>query len=312
MALSALEVIYNEALGEIGAAEIEDSAASRALPPNLICVKYYDQARDEVLSCHPWNEAMTQVIVLEDTTEPIFGYDARYSKPSGALRIISTDDSNGADTRNNASNVFPWEIQGDFIFSDAGEAPQTWSTDTNYNINEYVSTTPTNYVVGNAYIDGQFVKNTTLVYEVLNDYTASSIAADILAGNLGAGVQATTGSYLVAGTYTSSSAILTDIANGDLTPAGAGARIVFITYVNQLTDTTKYSSKLRQAIVMKLAIKIVVGLVNDRGMKSELINEFEQLTIRNARSNDAMQMKPKPIFNSGWVRSRSSGTYGWR
>lgn len=310
MALSALEVLYNEALGEVGAAEIEDSAPSRALPPNQICVKYYEQARDEVLSCHPWNEAMVQVIILEDTTEPTFGYDARYSLPSGQLRIISVDSSTGADVRNNASNVFPWEIQGDYIFSDAGQQPQTWATATNYNTNEYVSTTPVTFVSGTAYIDGQYVKSSTLVYEVLNDYTATTIAADITAGNLGAGKVATTGTYLVAGTYTSSSAILTDIANGDLTPAGAGARIVYVEYVQQLTDTSKYSSKLRQAIVMKLAIKIVVGLVNDRGMKADLINEFEQLTIRNARSFDAMQMKPKPIFSSGWVRSRWSGMYG--
>lgn len=311
MALSAEEVLYNEALGEIGAAEIEDSAASRALKPNLICVKYYDQARDEVLSCHPWNEAMVQVISLQDTTEPVFGYNARYSLPSTSIRVISVDDSNGADTRNNASNIFPWEIQGDYILSDAGQSPQTWAANTNYNANEYVSTTPTTYTAGSAYIDGQYVKSSTLIYEVLNDYTATTIAADISAGNLGAGKVANTGTYLVANTYTSSSAILTDVAAGNLTPAGAGARIVFITYVQQLTDTTKYSSKLRQAIVMKLAIKIVVGLTNDRNMKSELINEFEQLTIRNARSNDAMQGKPKPIFNSQWIRSRTSGTYGY-
>ncbi len=311
MALSALEVIYNEALGNVGAAEIEDSSASRALPPNQICVKYYEQARDEVLSCHPWNEAMVQVIILENATEPISGYDARYSLPSSSLRIISVDDSAGADVRWNRSNVFPWEIQGEFILSNAGEAPQTWSTNTNYNTNEYVSTTPVTFATGTSYIDGQYVKSGTLIYEVLSDYTSTTIAADITAGNLGAGVVATTGSYLVVATYTSSSAILTDIANGDLTPAGAGARIVFVTYVQQLTDTTKYSSKLRQAIVMKLAIKIIVGLQNDPKGKADLINEFRQLTIRDARSNDAMQGKPKPIFSSSWVRSRWSGVYGW-
>ncbi len=310
MALSALEVIYNEALGNVGAAEIEDTTASRLLPPNLICVKYYDQARDEVLSCHPWNETMVRVIILEDTTEPVFGYDARYSLPSDSLRILSVDDSIGADTRNNASNVFPWEIQGVFILSDAGQSPQTWTVTTNYNTGEYVSTTPVTWATGTAYIDGQFVKSGTLVYEVLANHTSDTIANDILSSDLGAGKVATTGTYLVAGTYTSSSAILTDVANGDLTPAGAGARIVFVSYVQQLTDTTKYSSKLRQAIVMKLAIKIIVGLTNDLKGKADLINEFEQLTIRKARSNDAMQMKPKPIFSSSWTRSRQSGIYG--
>ena len=252
---------------------------------------------------------MARVIILEDTTEPAFGYDARFALPSDAIRIVSADDSLGADQRNNASAVYPWEVQGDYILADAGETPQTWDSNTNYNSGEYVSTNPVTYTAGASYIDGQYVKSGTLTYEVLNDYTAVDITTDIGAGNLGAGVQANTGSYLVASTYTSSSSILTDIAAGNLTPAGAGAKIIFVTYVKQLTDTTKFSPRLLDAIATKLAIKIITGLHNDLKGRAELINEFERLVMPQARSVDSMQRTPPPMFNSQWVRSRSQGTF---
>jgi hypothetical protein len=299
--------IWNNALGKIGEEGIDETKTSQK--QYVYCNRFYAVARDETMVSHLWNEAMSRVIILEDTTEPVFGYDARFSLPSDAIRIVSVDDSLGADQRNNHSAVHPWEVEGDYILSDAGESPQTWSTATNYNTNEYVSATPVTYTSGSSYIDGQYVKSGTLTYEVLNDYTSVDISTDITAGNLGAGVEANIGSYLVVSTYTSSSSILTDIANGDLTPAGAGAKIAFVTYVKQLTDTTKFSPRLIDAVATKLAIKIITGLHNDTKGKSDLINEFEALVMPQARSIDSMQRTPLPMFNSQWVRSRSQGTF---
>jgi hypothetical protein len=308
MALTAEQELWNLALGKIGEQEVTETGTSEK--QYIYCNRFYSIARDEVMIGHLWNEAMSRTILLEDTTEPIFGYDARYSVPSDYLRIVSVDNSTGAERRNNFSGVFPWEVQGQYILADAGESPQTWAVTTNYNANEYVSTTPVTYSAGSSYIDGQYVKSGTLVYEVLVDYTASSISADITAGNLGAGKVATTGSYLVANTYTSSSSILTDITAGNLTPAGADAKIVFVTYVTKLTDTTKFSPRLKDAIVTKLAIKIITGLTNDTKGKIDLINEFERIVMPQARSVDAMQGTPKAVIGSSeWIRSRTQGTY---
>lgn len=302
-------VIWNKALGKLGDEVV--TASDTSLKQYQYCDRFYDSARDEVMVSHLWNEAMTRVILLEDTTRPSFGYDVRFAVPSDALRIVSVDDSLGADQRNNASGVHPWEVEAGYILSDAGETPQTWSTTTNYNAGEYVSTTPVTYATGTAYIDGQYVKSSTLVYEVLAGYTSDTIANDITAGNLGTGKVANTGTYLVASTYTSTSAILTDIAAGNLTPAGAGSTIGYITYVKQLTDTTKFSPLLEDTIACKLAIKIVTGLHNDPKAKVDLINEFERLTMPQARSVDGMQGTPKPIMNSQWIRSRTQGGYTW-
>jgi hypothetical protein len=260
---------------------------------------------------HLWNEAMVDDIILQDDTDPLFGYDNRFARPSDLLRVVSVDDSLGSDPRNNAAGIFPWEVQGDYIHSDAGERPQTWADTIKYNANSYVSATPANYTSGNAYVDGQYVKSSTLVYEVLNDYTATNLADDITAGNLGAGVTGNVGTWLVVATYTSSSAITTDISAGDLTPAGVDKNIAFVRYVKQLTDTTKFTPKLENAIATKLAMKIAIGLTGDSKMKIDLINEFERLVMPSARSVDGAQGKPRPTSNSSWLRSRQTGTQAW-
>jgi hypothetical protein len=260
---------------------------------------------------HLWNEAMVNDIILQDGTDPLFGYDKRFTRPTDLLRAVSVDDSLGSDPRNNAAGIFPWEVQGDFIHSDAGEVPPTWADTIKYNANSYVAATPANYTSGNTYVDGQYVKSGTLVYEVLTNYTADTVANDITAGDLGAGVTGNVGTWLVVSTYTSSSLITTDITNGNLTPTGVDSNIVFVRYVKQLTDTTKFTPKLKNAIATKLAIKIVISLTGDPKAKVDLINEFERLVMPSARSVDGAQGKPRPTSNSSWIRSRQQGTQTW-
>lgn len=307
MALSGQELIFNLALGYIGEYNVEEGATTT--PQYLLCNRFYDQARDEVLVSHLWNEAMVRVIITQDAADPVFGYDRRYPKPSAALRIVSVDDSLGSDQRNKAQGVKEWEVEGEYILSNAGETPQTWATTTDYIDGEYVSVTPDTWVAATSYIDGQYIKSGTLIYEVLVDHTSSTIAADITSGNLAAGITGSTVSYEVLVTHTSDT-VVADITAGNISASGdkIDHRIVYVTYVTQLTDTTKYSPKLKQAIAMKLAIKIITGLTNDTRGKVDLINEFERLTMPKARSVDAMQGKPKPIFSSEWIRSRTAGT----
>lgn len=263
MALTAEETIYNLALGTIGEYEVEEGATTTK--HYGLCSRFYAQARDEVLISHLWNEAMVRVEIVQDVTNPIFGYDRRYSKPTGALRIVSVDDDLGADQRNKAQGIDAWEVEGDYILSNAGLTPPIWVTDTDY-------------------IDGQFFSYNSTTYEVLVTHTSDTTGA------------------------TAAAQIAVDVAAGNIESKGGDYRIVYVTYVDQLTDSTKWSSKLKQAVVMKLAIKIITGLTNDTKGKIDLINEFEKLTMPKARSIDAMQGTPKPIFSSEWIRSRQSGT----
>lgn len=257
MALSGEEQIYNLSLGHVGEYKVEDTPASRLLKQNLLCIRYYDQARDLTLASHPWNEAKKRVIIAQDSDNPIFGYDRQYSTPSDFLRILSVNGSLGADRRLNAEGVDAWEVENEKILANAGEVPPIWKTST-------------------AYIDGQFFTDDSITYEVLVSHTSDTIVADL--------------------------------ASDNIVSAGGDYRIVYIEYIWQLTDTTKFKPNLKEAISVQLAIKIVTGLTNDTKGKVDLINEFERLTMPKARSVDGMQGKPKPIFSSEWLRSRTAGT----
>lgn len=309
MALTSEQIIWNQSLGMIGEEQIDETKTSQK--QYVLCDRFYDIARDEVMVSHPWNEAMVSDIILNDSTDPLFGYGKRYAEPSDSLRIISVDDSLGADPRNNAAGIFPWEVEQGFILSDAGEIPPTWATGIKYNANSFVSATPDNYTSGNTYVDGQYVKSGTLIHEVLTNYTADTVANDITAGDLGAGVTGNVGTWLVVSTYTSGTLITDDITAGNLTPSGVDSHIVFVRYVFQLTDTAKFSPKLKEAIATKLAIKVSIPLKADPKTKIDLINEFERLILPSARSIDGAQGKPRSTSNSAWLRSRQSGTQIW-
>ncbi len=308
MALSGQEVIHNLALGHVGDTEVADTAPSRALKQNLLCIRYYDQARDLTLRSHPWNEAKKRVIIAQDDDDAIFGYDRRYTLPEDALRVLSVNDSLGADRKNRADGVHDWEVEDGKILANAGEIPQTWTTSTKYIAGEYVSTTAETWATSTAYVIGQYVTDGTTTYEVLVAHTSDTIANDVTSGNLDTGVTGTTGSYSVPTTYTSGATVLADINSSNLTAVGSVARIIFVEYIQQLTDTTKFSTNLKEAIGEQLAIKIITALTNDTKGKVDLINKFERLTMPKARSVDGAEGKPKPIFNSEWIRARTSGT----
>ncbi len=306
MALTSEQLIWNLALGHVGEYQVTGTTPSDEKQYEL-CDRYYDQSRDLALKSHPWNEAKKRVIIAQDADEPIFGYDRKYTKPTDALRILSVNDSIGSDQRNRADAVKAWEVEGDVILSNAGETPQTWATSTKYVDGEFVSTSPRTWVTGTSFIDGEFLTDGTSVYEVLVDHTSDTIANDVTAGNLGSGVVAGAATYEVATTHTSDT-VLADLTSTYLTPIGADYRIVFVEYIWKLTDTTKFSAPLKEAIGEQLAIKIITGLTNDTRGKIDLINKFEKLTLPKARSVDGAEMTPKPIFNSEWIRSRTAGT----
>ncbi len=307
MALTGEETIYNLALGHIGDFQVEEGATDSK--QYELCSRYYNQARDITLKSHPWNEAKKRVIIAQEDDNSVFGYDRRYSVPSDSLRVLSVNDSLGADIRNKAHGVDAWEVEGDLILANAGETPQTWATNTKYVDGVFVSDTAVVWATGTAYVADQFVKDGGLAYQVLADHTSDTIANDITANNLAAGITGSTGTYEVLVSHISDT-ILNDIASGNISASASEARIIFVEYIWQLTDTTKFSSTLKEAIGEQLAIKIVTGLTNDTRGKIDLINKFEKLTMPKARSVDGAEGKPKPIFSSEWIRARRSGTIG--
>lgn len=56
--------------------------------------KIYEQARDDLLSSHPWNFATQRVQLAQSATAPAFEFDHAYALPSGWLRTISVHDNN--------------------------------------------------------------------------------------------------------------------------------------------------------------------------------------------------------------------------
>ena len=307
MALSGQELIHNLSLGLIGEFAVEDTTESRALKQSQLCIRYYDSARDLTLRAHPWNEAKKRVVISQTDDKPVFGYDRRYTKPTDSLRILSVNDIVGADPRNNRAGVDAWEPEQGEIYANAGEIPQTWSTDKKFVDGEFFSVTARSWVTSTSYIIGEFVRDGGLVYEVLVAHTSDTIAADVTAGNLDTGVQGSVGTYEVLVSHISDT-IINDIGSSDIEAKAPEARVIYVEYIFQLTTTKLFSINLEEAISVQLAIKVITGITNDTKGKVDLINEFERLTMPKARSVDGAEGKPKPIFNSEWLRSRTQGT----
>jgi hypothetical protein len=219
------------------------------------------------------------------------------------------DNSIGSDVSRNQAGVPAWEVKGDYIHSDAGAKPDTWAASKKYYDGQFFSSTPVTWATATAYIDGQYVTDGTLIYEVLVSHTSDTIANDIVSLDLGAGVSGSSAIYEVATTHTSTT-VAADIALTYLTPRGVDTEIVFVEYIWKQTDMDEWSAKAKAALALKLAIKVIVDVGGDQKRKTELINEYEALVIQQARSADAAEGKPRPIFSSSWLRSRKGGYSG--
>lgn len=265
MALSDAEVMYNKALGLIG--EYEVSEGDTTSKQAKLCIRYYTESQNEVLEDHPWNFAKKDVILYEYSDRPIFGYDRKYTKPSDCARVLTVDNSIGSDVSRNQAGVPAWEVKGDYIHSDAGATPPSWSS-------------------GTAYYVGQFVSSSSVTYEVLVSHTSDATGANEAAQ------------------------VAVDVAAGNIISRGGDYRIVYVEYVWKQTDIDKWSAKAKYALALKLASKIVTSLGGKTKDKEDLINEYEGLVLPRARSTDAAEGKPRPLFQSEWLRARQSGGAG--
>lgn len=164
----------------------------------------------------------------------------------------------------------------DVKYNSRGVIP--WEVKKDY-IHSNAGVTPPTWATGTDYYKGQFVSDSSITYECLVTHESGTLATDVTSG------------YMVS--------------------KGGDYRIVYVSYIFRLTDTTKYSPKLKKAIAQKLAIEVVVPLTKNNKAKADLINEFEGLTMPSARSVDAQQGTPKPLHSSDWLRSRQTGGGGW-
>jgi hypothetical protein len=148
-----------------------------------------------------------------------------------------------------------------------------WEVEGDY-IMSNIAQSARSYSVGDDYVAGQYITYSDVTYSVDTSFTATDWTTDLAA-------------YL--------------------TTTGGDYKVLKLEYIQNLTDTTKWSPKLTDAIAQKLAILTVVGITNDPKSKQQLLSEFETLTMRKARSVDAMQGRLRPYFKSGWWRTRNSG-----
>jgi len=242
MALSETELLYNLALGYVGEYEVTEGNTTEK--QYQLCDRYYAMARDKVLSMHPWNEAKTRTMIMQETTAPLFGLTYSFALPSDNLRVLSIGETK-----------YDWEVEGQYIYADYAKSPPTWATATDYVVGQYVDTGSLTYLCNTTHTSGTFA---------------------------------------------------TDLASAYWTSQGDEYKILEVEYMKQLTDITKFSAKLKNAIALYLATLIVTPITNNPQNKKLLVEEFVSMIMPEARSIDSMQGKPKPMFNSSWLRSRHS------
>lgn len=140
--------LCNEALGLIGAAPIAVSGTDQN---HDYCELFFENDRDEILSAHKWNFAKKRAYAVQ-TTDPLFGYDYAYAKPTDCVRLWSIDGDPAAE----------YEVEGSLILTDHGEAAPDWAT-------------------GTAYIAGQYVSSADVTYLCATSHTAGTFADDLAA-----------------------------------------------------------------------------------------------------------------------------------
>jgi len=145
---------------------------------------------------------------------------------------------------------------------------------------------PPSWSSGKKYYDGQFFTSSSVTYEVLVTHTSDATGANEAAQ------------------------IAVDVAAGNIESKGGDYDIVYVEYIWKQTDMDEWSAKAKSALSILLASKIVTGLSGTQKDKELLINEYNKLVMPQARSADAAEGKPRPIFRSSWLAARQSGSTG--
>lgn len=77
-----------------------------------------------------------------------------------------------------------------------------------------------------------------------------------------------------------------------------------IEYVYRVTDTTHFDSLFIDALSYMIAAEVAMPLINDANAAAKARQEFDRV-LREARSVDAQEGKPRPIIDSyDWLQAR--------
>jgi hypothetical protein len=96
--------ICNRALVTLG--DVRISTLSEDTPQARRCNVVYEEARQTVLSDHPWNCCTKRARLARSTTAPVYQFAYRYSLPSDCLRVLSV------------YNDPEYQIEGKFLVTD--------------------------------------------------------------------------------------------------------------------------------------------------------------------------------------------------
>ena len=77
-----------------------------------------------------------------------------------------------------------------------------------------------------------------------------------------------------------------------------------IVYIKRITDTNEFDALLVDALVLKLAIKLVMPLTKDLQMLKGLTDELETISLPEARSVDGQEQSVQRIQTSEFIDSR--------
>jgi len=148
-----------------------------------------------------------------------------------------------------------------------------WEVEGSYIVTNY-SETPREWAAGEQYTAGEYVNEEEITY-LCNTSNTATISNQPSAGD---------------GTWT----------------ALSGTRgVIYCRYIYDNDTPSTYSEDLKNAIAIQLAILIAPRLQNDPATKNLLIQEYNQLTLPQARSVDAQEGKPRRWYSSRWNRSRN-------
>ncbi len=118
--------ICNQSLGLVGAGKITINTSSQN---RTLCELYFADANNEILKAHRWNFASKRAFAIQ-TTNPLFGYENAFTKPSDCLKVWKIEDDPSA----------KFEVEGGLILTDEGEAPPTYNDDSvDYLAGQYIS-----------------------------------------------------------------------------------------------------------------------------------------------------------------------------
>lgn len=130
--------ICNQSLGLLGAKQIVINTTSTN---RTLCELFWADARDEILSAHPWNFAVKLANTIE-TTAPLGKYDHAFTVPSDCLRVLTVDED----------PAVQWQRWGSTIVTNVSETPATYSDDEeDYVAGQYITVDDVTYLVDTAF-----------------------------------------------------------------------------------------------------------------------------------------------------------------